>query len=164
MWQKSESLRSSGVVQLETKYFGIIEYDAEAVIRFAEPMLGFHDLTRFLLLPGDAPNDLFYWLQSIEDGEIAFVLLDVYQVLPEYNPLVEPEVLESLGQLEGNVLEIYNIAVVPEDFKQIRVNLKAPIVINPNTRLGLQVVVNNEEYGVRHYIFDEIDRQSVTGR
>ena len=151
-------------MELETKFFGIIEYDAEAVIRFEEPMLGFHDLTRFLLLPSDAPNDLFCWLQSIEDGEIAFVLLDVYQVLPDYNPLVEPEVLESLGELEGNVLEIYNIAVVPEDVRQMRVNLKAPIVINPHTRMGRQVVVSNEEYGVRHYIYDEIDRQSVTGR
>jgi len=140
-------------MQLTTKHFGEVEYEARDIIVFEESLPGFTD-TRFILL-ADNPEDLFHWLQSTEDGELAFVLMDVKQVKPDYAPKIDPEALESI---EGGALVYYNVAVVPEDLQEMRVNLKAPIIINKARRLGKQVIAENEEYGVRHYIFQEIQK------
>lgn len=147
--------------KLFTKHFGQIEYEEERVITFPAGLPGFPDTRQFLLLMGSTPNDLFYWLQCIDDGDLAFTLIDVYQVLPDYNPLVEQEEIQELGNLDGAPLEIYNITVIPEEIKQMRVNLRAPIVINPITRRGKQVIVSNDEYNVRHYIFEEIEKANA---
>ena len=144
-------------MELETKHFGILKYTAEFVYDFDEGLPGFGDLKKFILISDGEPNGLFYWLQSMEDGEVAFALMDVYQVKPDYNPLVEPELLQDLGDFSDNTLNIYNVCVVPDEIAQMRVHLKAPVVINMQTRKGKQVICNNEEYGIRHLIFEEME-------
>jgi len=148
-------------MQLSTKHFGDIDYEEDRIITFPHGLPGFPDTRRFLLLEGSTPNDLFYWLQCIDDGDLAFTLIDLYQVKPDYNPLVGPEEICELGDLSNKPLEIYNIAVIPEEIKQMRVNLKAPIVINPATMMGKQVIVSNEEYNIRHFIFDELEKAAA---
>ena len=144
---------------LRTKHFGEIDCDGSAVITFEEGLPGFSD-SQYVLL-ADNPNDMFCWLQSVEDEDLAFVLMDVKQVMPGYNPQIDTEMLESLGDGSGSVslseLSCYNIAVVPDDLQKLRVNLKAPILINTATRKGKQVIASNEDYVVRHYIFEEIE-------
>lgn len=145
-------------MELNTKHFGTIDYEEDRVITFPVGLPGFPDANHFLLLTGSTPNDLFYWLQCIDDGDLAFTLMDVYQVMPDYNPLVEPEEIIELGDLSEGMLAIYNITVIPEEVRQMRVNLKAPIVINEATRRGKQVILNNDEYNVRHYIIEETEK------
>lgn len=150
-------------MQLVTKHFGEVEYDENSTLTFPHGLPGFPEATHFLLMPDSSPNDLFYWLQCIDDGALAFALIDVYQIMPDYNPLVEPEEIKELGNLADAQLEIYNVAVIPEEIKQMRVNLKAPIVINTLTRKGMQVIVSNDEYSVRHYIFAEWEKTKNNG-
>ena len=147
-------------MRLNTKHFGEVDYDEDSVIIFEEGLPGFKNDTQFLLI-SENPGDLFQWLQSTEDEELAFVLVDIRQILPEYQPIVEPGILASLE--DGNELFYYNIAVVPEDIHQMRVNLKAPIIINKSAQKGKQVIAGNEEYGVRHYIFKDLDNKKVIG-
>ena len=139
-------------MRLNTKHFGEVGYDADEIITFEEGLPGFKD-TEFILL-ADNPDDLFCWLQSTADGDLAFVLVDVKQIKPDYNPKIEPEAIESLS--DGSPLSYYNVAVVPEDISQMRVNLKAPIVLNTSLRKGKQVIASNDDYGMRHYIFKEV--------
>jgi len=149
-------------MQITTKHFGTIEFEPDRIITFPHGLPGFPDTRQYLLLDGSTPNDLFYWLQCIDDGELAFTLIDLYQVKPDYNPLVEPEEVAELGDLTNMSYEIYNIAVIPEEVQQMRVNLKAPIVINPITMRGKQVIVSNEEYNVRHFIFEELGNNNAS--
>ena len=134
-------------MQLNTKHFGEVDYSEDNVIVFEEGLVGFGEYTRFLLLADD-PDDLFHWLQSTEDEDLAFVLMDIKQIKPDYEPTFEQELIES-------PISYYVIAVVPEVMEDMRVNLKAPILINKNIRKGKQVIAENKEYGVRHYIFKE---------
>ena len=125
-------------MQLTTKHFGEVDYNKDDVITFEEGLPGFRGSTCFILL-ADSPGGLIHWLQSTEDGDLAFVLMDVKQILPGYSPNVEPEMLESLADGGGpGSLSYYNIAVVPDDLRQMRVNLKAPIVINMASKRGKQ--------------------------
>ena len=143
-------------MQLSTKHFGTIEYEPDRIITFPHGLPGFPDTRNYLLIDSSTPNNLFYWLQCLDDGDLAFTLIDLYQVKPDYNPLVEPDEVAELNDLTNTTYEIYNVAVIPEEVQQMRVNLKAPIVINPVTMRGKQVIVNNEEYNVRHFIFEEL--------
>ena len=146
------------MLKLLTKHFGEITYGDDEVITFPAGLPGFPEASRFVLLSGETPNALFHWLQCIDDSELAFTLVDIYQVMPDYDPQVEQEELKDLGDLAGSPLEVFNIAVIPEEISQMRVNLMAPLVINPVTRLGKQIIVSNEAYKIQHFIFEEIEK------
>ena len=144
-------------MQLNTKHFGEITFEENDILTFEEGLPGF-DMERNFILLTDAPNDLFSWLQSADDGDLAFVLMDVKQLIPDYNPQIPPQALEGLQE----PLSCYNIAVVPENINDLRVNLKAPIMISKQLRKGKQVIASNEEYGIRHYIFEETELDNYT--
>ena len=146
------------MTKFKTKHFGEIEYDEEKVLSFPDAIPGFPDATRFLLMNKDESEDMFFWLQCLDDGDVAFTLMDVYQVLGDYDPMVDSEEIQALGDISGAPLNIYNIVVIPEDVKQMRVNLKAPIVINTDTGVGKQVICSNEDYKIRFYIFEEFEK------
>ena len=148
---------------LNAKHFGQIEYSASDIITFEEGLPGFKE-TQFLLL-ADNPDDLFQWLQSVEDEDLTFVLVDVKQIMPDYQPKIDQETIDSLseGDIEDSV-KYLNVAVVPEEIEKMRVNLKAPIAINKHSRKGKQIIAGNEEYGIRHYIFEEISQKQSMGQ
>ena len=144
--------------KLTTFHFGEIEYDEKKIISFPNGLPGFPDDRRFLLMSEDEDEDMFFWLQSVDNGDVAFTLMNVYSVLPNYDPLVDEEEMKELGDITDSPLEIYNIAVIPEDAKQMRVNLMAPVVINMEAGLGRQVVCTNDDYPIRYYIFEELEK------
>jgi flagellar assembly factor FliW len=141
-------------MNISTKNFGDLEIDDEKILTFDEGLPGFRDDRRFAILNEDS-EEPFCWLQSMDNGDVAFALLNTFKLLPAYNPLVDESELAALGDISDKDLLIYNIVVIPEDIKQMRVNLKAPVVINPATQKGRQVVAANEDYAIRHYIFEE---------
>jgi len=63
--------------------------------------------------------------------------------------------------LGDNNLLIYNVVVIPDDIRQMRANLRAPIVINPTTKKGKQVILDNEDYQLKYKIFDEVERNQT---
>ncbi len=138
-------------MKLQTKSFGEIEINDNEIVHFESGMPGFEDKTRFTLI-SDSDNRSFCWLQSLDDTNLAFALLDVGSVMPEYNPKIDSTQLSDIGNIDNNLL-IYNVVVIPEKADEMSVNLVAPIVINKDSKKGKQVIVNNEDYGVKHYIF-----------
>jgi flagellar assembly factor FliW len=104
------------------------------------------------------PPDVFYWMQCVDDGDVVFTLMDVYRVMADYDPVVEPDELAELGDLTESPLEIYNLVVIPDDPKEMRVNLKAPVVINSITGLAKQVILENDNYPLRYMIIKEMEK------
>jgi len=141
-------------MKLTTKHFGEIDYDPSLAIDFPEGLPGFPNRKRFIVLVENDQDDTFCWLQSVDDGELALALINVYNVMPDYNPTVDMDEVSTLGDLEGSNLLIYNVVVIPDDIKRMRANLRAPIVINPVTRRGKQVILNNDDYDMRFRIFE----------
>ncbi|MCT4613194.1 MAG: flagellar assembly protein FliW [Clostridia bacterium] len=142
---------------LNTRHFGEISIDVEKVVRFEEGLPGFEDKKDFILLSNEESNT-FFWLQSVEDGEVAFALANPFIFYPEYSPEINDEYISELGELKEEDLNIYSVLVVPEDIKKMSANLKAPIVINNKTRKGKQVIVENKECEVRHFVYDDMEK------
>ncbi|MCL2617371.1 MAG: flagellar assembly protein FliW [Defluviitaleaceae bacterium] len=147
-------------MKLDTRHFGEIDIDESKIIVFEEGLPGFRGLKNFALFHDVAEADagdasVFMWLQSLEDGGTAFVLLNTFLFMPSYAPKFDDNALESLGACELHELLVRNIAVIPERLEDMTVNLCAPILINTKTQKGKQALATNKDYHVRHYIMKE---------
>jgi flagellar assembly factor FliW len=138
---------------IKTKYFGDKEVNEAGIITFNEGLPGFVDLRRFALM--DDPDGGFYWLQSLEDEETAFILVDMNLYRNDYQPVVDEAYLEGMGEFDADKFAVLNIANLQSDIKDITVNLRAPIVVNTELKLGRQIVCSNEEYSLRDKLFSD---------
>ena len=138
-------------MQLDTTRFGILEVDPNAVVTFTQPIIGFQEFRRFLLFAGP-PDSGVHWLQSTDSGELAFLLTDPRQVIPDYRvPLGQHDLGELAATTVADV-DVFTLLVIPEDKSKVRTNLKAPILINPKQRLGKQVVLDRSNYPIQFFL------------
>lgn len=68
--------------------------------------------------------------------------------------MVEDELLSGMGEISEENLVILLTMTVPANIKEMSVNLKAPIIINADTRKGAQLIVENQDYEVKYKIYD----------
>lgn len=150
-------------MQIDTRHFGKVDIEENKIILFPQGLPGFDNMKKFIIL-NEEDEELFSWLQSIDDPSIAFALIDVLKIMPEYDPLVSLEELKIIDVLDSdkdleNIVS-YNIVVIPKDIKEMSVNLKAPVIINTKTYKGKQALASNDNYEIRHKIFDKINKEN----
>lgn len=144
-------------MKINTKLFGEIEVAEERIIEFTSGMMGFEEYKRFTLIFDSEKKGNIMWLQSMEEPELAFPVMDPMKLLAEYNPVVEDEWLAPLGEVTGEEdYYLLTVLTVPSDLTKMTANLRAPVVINMNTRKACQLIVNNEEYIVRYNVYDYV--------
>ena len=136
------------MLTLDTKDYGTIEYEESDLIHFTDGLFGFNDLKDFIPLVLDENEDNTM-LQSIENTDIAFVIINPFSLDPDYNPVLSPEELSYLGVKSEDDLSYYVICVLRSNHLENTVNMKAPVVINPDKRIGMQVILNQSEYDFR---------------
>jgi len=152
----SKGILRTGIfmIKVETKPYGSIEVDERQKIFFPYGILGFESLKDYVLL--DARQQPFYWLQSLDVVEIAFVLINPRIFRPDYRLEVEKEELKEIGiESEEDILD-FAIVTIPENSSDMTANLQGPIIINKKTRVGRQSISLNPEWRVRHKILDEL--------
>jgi len=141
-------------MRVNTKAYGPIDVDERQRIHFPAGILGFENLKEYVLL--DAAQAPFYWLQSMDVVEIAFVLINPRIFRSDYRLEVERSELEEIGISAEDQLLDFAIVTVPEDPMEMTANLQGPIIINKATRAGRQSISTNPRWQVRHPIFKEL--------
>lgn len=134
---------------IQTDY-GMVEYQEEDLLIFRDGLFGFPQLTRYLLLRMNDEDDSILLMLSVEESKIVFVLINPFFLTPDYSPVLAPEELACLESEDSGELSYYAICVVQNDYLENTVNLKCPLVINPKTRHGIQVILKDSAYGYRH--------------
>lgn len=137
-------------MNLKTKYFGYIDYDEENVVHFRQGLFGFETEREFLLLPFEGSGGTLLSMQSTQTPELAFVIMNPFSLKPDYTPLLQAEELAAMGASDSRELCYYVLSVVHEPVSESTVNLKCPVVINEDTREAMQVILNTDDYGMRH--------------
>ena len=143
-------------MSIETTRFGALDIEERNVLHFADGLPGFEVLRLFTLVPHHTTEggkgSPFIWLQSLEDGGLAFLAMEPQQAFPDYAPRIPDADLESLCLSDGTARpRLYVLLTVPEGNPcGITANLMAPVVVNPQARLARQVVLTTEQYGLRH--------------
>lgn len=136
---------------LNTSRFGQLEIDSDTTITFTQPIIGFQDFRRFVLMPGP-PESGVSWLQSAENGDLAFLLVDPRQVVQDYRVDLSQQELAELAVTSVNDLDVFTLLVIPADRAKVRTNLKAPILINRKHRLGKQTVLEKQDYPIQFFL------------
>ena len=141
-----------------TRVFGEITIDDDRIIKFSQGIVGFRDLTDFALLhDSEKGTDSIHWLQSLQEPGFAMPVMDPLRVCPDYNPEVDDEILQNLGELNPDEMLVLVTMTVPKDVKLMSVNLKGPIVINAAQKTAIQVIVEGDEYPVKFPIYDILE-------
>ncbi|MBZ2174824.1 flagellar assembly protein FliW [Schnuerera sp. xch1] len=147
-------------MKLHTTNFGLIEIDEEKIINFPEGLLGFEDEKQFIIINSEDEDSLFQWLQSVNNQELAFVIINPFFVFPDYDIIIPETAQNKLKIKDKQDIGVYTIVVVPEDMEKMTTNLLGPIIINIKEKLGKQVILDDDRYTTKHYVFN----QSVEGR
>ncbi|MDP3695104.1 MAG: flagellar assembly protein FliW, partial [Desulfocapsaceae bacterium] len=111
--------------------FGEVEYDPENLLIFPAGLIGFPTLHSFIVMPNRKEGPLF-WIQSVDDPDIAFVLTDPTNFFPSYEVIPDNAERSSLQINQEDECYILVVVTVPPDQK-ITLNLAAPIMFTPKT-------------------------------
>ncbi len=145
-------------MNIKTSRFGEIEIDKERIIQFTDGLIGFPDEKEYIVMEhrSDSP---FMWLQSVNKPDLAFVIMNPFQVFPEYLKDIPQEEENALKPDNNETVMIFAIVTIPNGKPQeSTLNLMGPVVIDPVTNKGKQVILANSGYSHRHPIMFKTDK------
>jgi len=124
------------------------------VITFNNGLPGFESLKTFVLedIKGSEP---FKTLKSTEDENIGFVTIVPFDFKVDYEVKLTEAVINSLKIEAPEDVMILNTVTLNSDVKRITTNLKAPIIINSKNNLGYQMILDRENYSIKHPLIKE---------
>ncbi|WHE06700.1 flagellar assembly protein FliW [Thermoanaerobacterium thermosaccharolyticum] len=147
-------------MNIETKNFGLVSYNEEDVLYFDDGIPGFEGLKSFILLSVDEYTP-FKWLQSLDDTDIAFVIIDPKVVVKDYKVEIDEDIAKLLEIKDINHALVYAIVVIPDEIEKMTANLKAPIIINAENNKGMQILLDNDDYMIKHPILKELKNADI---
>lgn len=135
-----------------TSRFGEIEVDTDSIVCFTSAIIGFNNSRNYILIP-HAENSPFTWLQSLDEQDVIFVVIQVFDFFSEYAPDIDDGDLNDIGITSRDELVLAVLVTIPENYKEMTANLVAPIIINKSNRLAKQVVIKNfDAYSTKEHI------------
>jgi len=134
-------------MDVRTTRFGVIEIAEDRVITFPKGLLGFPDRTRYCLLePGE--DACFFWLQSLDEPSLAFVVTDPSLFIKDYAVPIRPEQMTDLGLDKLEDAQVF--VIVNKVDGELTGNLQGPLVVNTISRTGEQLVLAEKRWTTRH--------------
>ncbi|MFW5653929.1 MAG: flagellar assembly protein FliW [Planctomycetota bacterium] len=134
-------------MNVSTSRFGNVEIEDDRIITFPSGLLGFADCRQFALLQPN-PEGAFFWLQSIERPELAFVVTDPGLFVTNYDVPLRQEQTEAI---ELSSVEDAQVLVIANRYGEfITGNLQGPLVVNVKSRLAQQLVLADQRWTTRH--------------
>ena len=143
-------------MKVATKAYGLINVDERQKIIFPQGLLGFETLRDYVLL--DAERQPFYWLQSLDNDQVAFILVNPFIFRPDFEANIDNDELGFIGLSDPKTALIFSIVTSLADGSPMTANLQGPLIINRETRTGLQVVLTDPRWKTKHDIIAELSQ------
>ena len=131
---------------IETSRFGSLEVDETRIITFPKGLLGFPRYKQYVLLEA-GENSSFWWLQSIEAPDLAFVVTDPAAFVPTYKVPIREEQLDELGM--ETIADAQVFVIVNKRDNMLTGNLQGPLVVHVTQRVGEQLVLSDRRFTTR---------------
>ncbi|MBF0611250.1 MAG: flagellar assembly protein FliW [Magnetococcales bacterium] len=121
--------------------FGTLEFQEQDIITIREGLLGFPMSKRYILFPfGDESS--FFWLQSVDEAEIAFIVINPFDFFNDLEFAISDADIQSLGLDSEEDSELFTLVTIPEGHpEEMRTNLAGPVLVNAANRTGKQVLM-----------------------
>ncbi|MBN2333739.1 MAG: flagellar assembly protein FliW [Deltaproteobacteria bacterium] len=126
-------------MQYTTSRFGVIEVAEDQAIQFKGGLFGFTNLTRYTMIP-HRDHSPFIWLQSLEQADLAFPLIDPHLIYPDYLLEVSRDQADELGIEDEEAVKIFVVVAMEKKASRMHLNMQGPIIINQLNRFAKQIV------------------------
>ena len=141
-------------MKVNTKAFGQVEIDERQKVIIPQGLFGFEEYKEYVLM--DAEHQPFFWLQSMDEIEIAFILINPFLFRPDYEVNINNEELAEIGITSAEKALIFTIVTIPQDGGPMTANLQGPVVINKDSMTGMQAVLSDVKWRTKHDIMAEL--------
>lgn len=151
-------------MKVQTKWFGEIEVSDDKIITFDKGIIGFEDWKKYTLVyDAEKEEDIsIIWLQAVDEPTLALPIMKPEFVYEPYDPVVEDEIIATLGEdIQNADLRVFCALTVPQNLTKMTINLKAPIIVNFDTMKGVQLIADNSDYQVRYPIYDILKKEEA---
>lgn len=149
-------------MQVKTNFLGVeetIEVTEEQIFSFDPGIGGFETLRRYALIPEqDSPVE---WLQSLEDPEVAFALLEPFSFKADYAFELTDADAAALGMREAQDALVRCVLTLHEDPELITANLLAPLIFSRRSHMARQVILQNSDYELRFSLFGQVTDEAT---
>ncbi|MCM8813184.1 MAG: flagellar assembly protein FliW [Candidatus Omnitrophica bacterium] len=122
---------------------------------FPEGLIGFAQ-HKYFSISCEKSKEPFLWIQSLSDTELSFIAIDPREFRRDYFPVLSENDKKLLQVKESSECQFLAIVYVPRDSENISANLLAPVAINMKTNIAKQVVLQDQDYQVQHFILEEM--------
>lgn len=133
-------------MEIHSSRFGVISVDDDRIMTFPNGLLGFPSFTRYALIQTGSEN-YFFWLQSVDEPNLAFVVTDPAIFFKDYQVPVREETAQDLQLTDPACAQTFVICNKVGEW--LTGNLLGPIVVNAQNRLGQQVVLTEKKWTTR---------------
>ena len=133
-------------MEIETTRFGRLDVDDERIITFSRGLLGFPDHTRYALIQAGEQN-YFFWLQCVDEPNLAFVVTDPSIFFKDYQVPIKEETQSELALEDVAFAQVFVICNKVDEW--LTGNLLGPIVVNAQTRVATQIVLTEKKWSTR---------------
>ena len=140
---------NSEMVIVPSRLFGPLEVSPDAWITFPDGLPGFAGEQRFVVLP--AAGDSAFWLQSVDDGSLVFLLVDPFPLVEGYEVDL-PDVEDA-----ADVVALAIVTLPKAGGGPASMNLQGPIIIDFAARAGYQHIHTDQRFGTQF----PVDLQAV---
>lgn len=121
-------------------------------VTFPDGIPGFESCRRWVVMAAEDATALRR-LHALDGPDASFLAIDPRMVLDGYRCELSTTDRRRLGAADNEPL-VWLALVMMENNGALTVNLRAPIVINPRTMTGQQVLPHNCLYPLRHVLVD----------
>ena len=137
--------------KFRTVRFGELEYNQEDLIQLPEGLVGMPNLKNWLIL--EMGDDIpMKWFQSLDRGDFGFPVTQPYLFHDDYSVKLPAAARLRLGNAKDEELATLIITTVHPGGTKVTGNLLAPLVIDTETRYGIQLTVDDSEFSMRQEI------------
>jgi flagellar assembly factor FliW len=133
-------------MEIQTTRFGTMTVDDSRIITVPKGLLGFPQHTRFALIQTGEEN-YFFWLQSVDEPGLAFVVTDPGIFFKDYDVPIREETWTDLQLTDPQAVQLFVICNKVDEW--LTGNLLGPIVVNAANRLAEQVVLTEKRWTTR---------------
>lgn len=142
-------------MEINTRDFGVIQVESDAIYEFPDGLYGFEDDKNFAIFEQAIEDVSFLYLQSIDNLIPCFLVFEPWDLYSNYQPVLSKEDMTICQADSIDDLIFLVIASVPSTIEELSINIKSPVVLNPKTRKARQVILQNPDYKVKYLPFQK---------
>ncbi|HYE69465.1 MAG TPA: flagellar assembly protein FliW [Anaerovoracaceae bacterium] len=148
-------------MEINTRDFGIVQVENDAVYDFPDGLYGFENDKEFAIFERSFEDISFLYLQSTTNPLPCFLVFEPWDLCPGYRPALSKEdmVLCQADSIDDLIFLV--IASVPSTIDELSINIKSPVVLNPKTKKARQVILVNPNYNVKYLPFQKDGKAGI---